>query len=417
MGGCLDYPEAAVFLCTDVCPIFYGSGIECTGDKMKKIFGKFAAIIICIIIIMSCASGISAQDKPIAEHTESYVLMEPTTKTVIRERNGDVPVHMGSFNKLMTVLLAAEAVDRGELTFDTVLTTSENANSKQGAQIWLMPGEKSTLSELMKGVIIGNANDAACVIAEKIGGSEDKFTELMNVRAAELGMKNTLFTECTGYYNDEMQHTTAYDAALLLCELSKHEEMTELFVTRLEEIKDGKVQLVTSNPMGHRYKGSVGFKCGTGPSSGYYAAEGACRDGFSLVCAVMDCKDEDRALGLAKELLDLGFQGYTVRALEIPEDMPGTVKVKNGRSTEAVISAGQTGNALIGKGTEEDIEARIILPSFVYAPVRRGDKVGELRYYCKGRLLKITELKAAEDIEKKSVMNVLSDMLKYLVEF
>ena len=384
---------------------------------MKKAFTKFSAIVISVIVIMTCTSGVSAEDKPLSSYTESYVLMEPDTKTVIREKNGDVPVKMGSFNKLMTVLLAAEAMDKGELTLDTVLTASENANSKQGAQIWLMPGEKSTLSELLKGVIIGNANDAACVIAEKIGGSEEKFTELMIARAAELGMKNTLFTECTGYYNDEQQHTTAYDAALLLCELSKHEELTEMFVTRLEEIKDGKVQLVTSNPMGHGYKGSVGFKCGTGPSSGYFAAEGACRDGFSLVCAVMDCKEEDRALGLAKELLDTGFGGYTVIPLEIPEEMPDTVRIKNGCDREAAISAEQTGSALISKGSEGDVEARIILPSFVYAPVRRGDKIGELRFYCKDRLLKTVELKAAVDIPKKSILNTLSDVLKYIAEF
>lgn len=384
---------------------------------MKKAFMNFTAAFICIILIMSLPSGISAEDKQENTFTESYVLMEPSTKTVIREKNGDVPVRMGSFNKLMTVLLAAEAMDRGELAFDNVLTASENANSKQGAQIWLMPGEKSTLSELLKGVIIGNANDAACVIAEKIGGTEEKFTELMNERAAELGMKNTIFTECTGYYNDEEQYTTAYDAALLLCELSKHEELTEIFVTRLEEIKDGKVQLVTSNPMGHRYKGSAGFKCGTGPSSGYFAAEGACRDGFSLVCAVMDCRDEDRAMGLAKELLDIGFGGYTVISLDIPDDMPDTVRVKNGCGAELPILAEQTGKALISKGSEGSIEVRIILPSFVYAPVRQGDKIGELRYYCNDRLLKTVQLSAAEDIPKKSVISTLSDVLKFIVEF
>lgn len=348
---------------------------------------------------------------------ESYVLMEPTTKTVICERNGNVRVKMGSFNKLMTVLLAAEAVERGELSFDTVLTASENANSKQGAQIWLMPGEKTSLLELLKGVIIGNANDASCVIAEKIGGTEEKFAELMNARAKELGMNDTLFTECTGYYNDEDQYTTAYDAALLLCALSEHEELTEIFTTRLEDIKEGKVQLVTSNPMGHRYKGSVGFKCGTGLSSGYFAAEGACRDGISFVCTVMDCKDEDRALGLAKELLDTGFGGYTVVSLEIPEELPESIAVKNGRDPELQISVGQTGCAVVRKGNGENITSRIILPSFVYAPVKKGDKVGELRYYLGDRLLKQAELRAAEDIEEKNQFNVLSDMLKYLLWF
>ncbi|MCI7768253.1 MAG: D-alanyl-D-alanine carboxypeptidase [Oscillospiraceae bacterium] len=379
-----------------------------------KLIKRFAAIILSAALMISFAAGTSAGEE---KYAESYVLMEPVTKTVICEKKGRAKVRMGSLNKLMTVLLAAEAVERGELSFDTVLTTSENANSKQGAQIWLMPGEKTTMLELLKGVIIGNANDAACVIAEKIGGTEEKFAELMNARAKELGMNDTLFTECTGYYDDENQYTTAYDAALLLCELSEHEELTEIFTTRLEDIKEGKVQLVTSNPMGHHYKGSVGFKCGTGPSSGYFAAEGACRDGISFVCAVMDCKDEDRALGLAKELLDMGFGSYTVVSLEIPEELPDRIRVKNGRSPELRISAGQTGCAVVGKGSGGNITSRIILPSYVYAPVKRGDKVGELRYYLGDRLLKETELRAAEDIEEKNTFNVLSDMLKYLICF
>lgn len=382
-----------------------------------KIFKKISALMIGTLMILPHISAAYAQEKAEAEYKECYVLMEPSTKTVIREKNSREPVCMGSFNKLMTVLLTAEAMDRGELTFDTEVAASENANSKQGAQIWLMPGEKSTVSELLKGVIIGNANDAACVLAEKVGGTEEKFTELMNQRAAELGMTDTVFTECTGYYNDYAQHTTAYDAALLLCELSKHDELTEIFTTRLEEIKDGKVQLVTSNPMGHRYKGSVGFKCGTGPSSGYFAAEGADRDGFSLVCAVLDCREEDRALGLAAELLDTGFGGYTVKSLSVPDDMPENISVKNGRVREAAISVEELGNVLIAKGSEDNIRASVILPSYVYAPVKKGDKVGELRFYCGEKLLKTSELRAAENADKKSVLNILSDVMKYIVEF
>lgn len=382
-----------------------------------KIFKKITAFMIGTLMILPHISAAYAQEKAEAEYNECYVLMEPSTKTVIREKNSREPVCMGSFNKLMTVLLTAEAMDRGELTLDTEIAASENANSKQGAQIWLMPGEKSTVSELLKGVIIGNANDAACVLAEKVGGTEEKFTELMNQRAAELGMTDTVFTECTGYYNDDAQYTTAYDAALLLCELSKHDELTEIFTTRLEEIKDGKVQLVTSNPMGHRYKGSVGFKCGTGPSSGYFAAEGAARDGFSLVCAVLDCREEDRALGLAAELLDTGFGGYTVKSLSVPDDMPENISVKNGRVREAAISVEELGNVLIAKGSEDNIRASVILPSYVYAPVKKGDKVGELRFYCGEKLLKTSELRAAENADKKSVLNVLSDVMKYIVEF
>lgn len=230
------------------------------------------------------------------------------------------------------------------------------------------------LGDLLKGVIIGNANDACCVIAEKISGSEEKFTELMNSRAAELGMNDTLFTECTGYYGDDAQYTTAHDAALLLCELSKHNELTEMFTSRIDELKGGEVQLVTANRMGHRYKGSVGFKCGTGPSSGYFAAEGARRDDICFVTAVMDCPDEDIAMALAKELLDIGFDGYMITSPPIPDDLPESILVKQGCAESVRLAVEPVGNVVVSKGSAGSITARISLPTGVYAPLKRATR-------------------------------------------
>lgn len=382
------------------------------GDNMLK---KILSVISASVIMMS-AVNVSAETIS-EEYSRSYVLMEAETHTVIRENNGDKRVKMGSFNKLMTVLLAAEAMDRGELSLETELVTSEHANSMQGAQIWLMPGEKMALGDLLKGVIIGNANDACCVIAEKISGSEEKFTELMNSRAAELGMNDTLFTECTGYYGDDAQYTTANDAALLLCELSKHNELTEMFTSRIDELKGGEVQLVTANRMGHRYKGSVGFKCGTGPSSGYFAAEGARRDDICFVTAVMDCPDEDIAMALAKELLDIGFDGYMITSPPIPDDLPESILVKQGCAESVRLAVEPVGNVVVSKGSAGNITARISLPTGVYAPLKKGDKVGELRLYIGKRLLKTCDICAAEYICKKDFKNVLSEMLKNLFCF
>lgn len=382
------------------------------GDNMLK---KILSVISASVIMMS-AVNVSAETIS-EEYSRSYVLMEAETHTVIRENNGDKRVKMGSFNKLMTVLLAAEAMDRGELSLETELVTSEHANSMQGAQIWLMPGEKMALGDLLKGVIIGNANDACCVIAEKISGSVEKFTELMNSRAAELGMNDTLFTECTGYYGDDAQYTTAHDAALLLCELSKHNELTEMFTSRIDELKGGEVQLVTANRMGHRYKGSVGFKCGTGPSSGYFAAEGARRDDICFVTAVMDCPDEDIAMALAKELLDIGFDGYMITSPPIPDDLPESILVKQGCAESVRLAVEPVGNVVVSKGSAGNITARISLPTGVYAPLKKGDKVGELRLYIGKRLLKTCDICAAEYICKKDFKNVLSEMLKNLFCF
>lgn len=379
----------------------------------KRITAFFTAAAVCMLFTGAAAPK---KEKP-REYRASYALMEPTTGYVIRQRDGDVRVRMGSFNKLMVILLAAEAVERGEISLDTVISASENANSKQGAQIWLMPGEKMTLGDLLKAVIIGNANDACCAVAEAVGGSEAGCVELMNKRASELMMNDTYFTECTGYYDDENQYTTALDGARLLCGLSEFDFLTEMFTTRLDDLKDGGVQLVSSNPMGHRFKGSVGFKCGTGPASGYFAAEGAKRDGAAYVCAVMDCKDEDAALGLARELLGIAFEGYTLVTPEIPVKMPDRIRVKQGIKPEAGLSVEAPGALVVPKGSGDKINAEIYLPSYIYAPVERGDKAGEMRYYLGSRLLKTCNINSAEDIEAKNFKNVLSELMKFLVSF
>ncbi len=377
---------------------------------------RIISVLTAVIFILGFSVSVSADEEK-KSYTESYVLMEASTKTVIRQRDGNKRVRMGSLNKLMTVLLAAEAVDRGELSLDTELAAGEYENSLQGAKIWLMPGEKMTLSDLLKGVIIGNANDAAAVIAVKLGGSEERFAHMMNERAAELGMTDTFFVNSTGYYRENEQYTTAKDAALLLAELSAHEELRELFTCRIDELKGGEVQLVTTNRMAHKYKGSIGFKCGFGPDSGYFAAEGAQRNGISFVCAVMDCEDEDTAMALAAELLDTGFGGYTVTAPDIPKEMPDTITVKEGNTPSVRLTVEPAGAVVVPIGRENDVTARIYLPDYVYAPLEKGVRVGQMDYYLGDKLLRTCQISAGEDIGKKNFLNALLELMKCTVSF
>lgn len=383
--------------------------------KIKKMFRNAVAVAAAIVISVTFTA--TASETAPQVHRETYALAEASTGTVIRQSGGDERVRMGSLNKLMVVLLAAEAVQRGDMSLDTVITAGENANSKQGAQIWLDVGEKMTLSDLLKAVIIGNANDACCAVAEAMCGSEAGCVGLMNARAAELSMNGTLFTECTGYYDDENQYTTASDAVKLLCRLSELDFLREMFTTRVDELKNGGVQLVSTNTMGHRYKGSIGFKCGFGPASGYFAAEGAEREGIVYVCAVLDCGDEDRSLALARELLDIAFEGYTLVSPGLPDNMPDRIAVREGQRNEARLSAEPVGSLVVPKGRGGDVRAEVFLPSGVYAPLERGGKVGELRFYLGDRLLKSCNINSADDIEAKNFRNVLSLLMKFLVSF
>ena len=155
------------------------------------------------------------------EKISSEILIDGNTGQVLYENNSDKPIHIGSLNKLMTILLVAECIESGELYLNDELTAGNNAFNETGAVIWLETGEKMSVSDLLKGIIIGNANDACIVFAEKISGSEKDFVKLMNQKAKELGMKNTVFTDCKGTGSGN-QYSTAYDMSLLTKEQYAH---------------------------------------------------------------------------------------------------------------------------------------------------------------------------------------------------
>ncbi|MCI5751180.1 MAG: serine hydrolase [Oscillospiraceae bacterium] len=350
----------------------------------------------------------------------SRVLAEAQSGTVLFSDNGTEKYPCGSMSKLMTVLIAAEKMQSGELSEEDIFTVSEHANSMQGAQIWLMPGDKISVEELLKGIIIGNANDAACALAEGISGTEEDFVLLMNSRAAQLGMTDTLYINASGYKSDG-DRTTAEDTARLLCELSKHKQLAEIFTTRMEYIRDDTVQLVTSDPDGIRYSGSVGFKSGFWEDEDggrtYYSAEGACRDGDIFVSAVLGEDDEDISSEKALALLDTGFAAYETVLPEAPSDMPRTVKVRNGRLGEIRIEAQTPPKAVVSVGTSDEITCRTAVPDYVYAPVKRGDKIGEILYYYEDEHIFSADVTAVRSCEEKTFKYNVVKMLKNIVKF
>lgn len=204
---------------------------------------------------MSCSAAVYAEPSECCS-----IVFELTSGIVIDDVNADKVVPVGTMNKLMTVLLAAEKISCKELSLDTTVKVSEYANSMQGAQIWLMPNESITVEELLKAIIIGNANDASVVMAEAVSGSEKKFVAAMNAKAVELGMKNTSFTNCCGYYDDDKQLSTASDLSRLICELYKYEFLTSYFTTWLDYVRNDTAELVNSNELVKKFEGSSVLK-------------------------------------------------------------------------------------------------------------------------------------------------------------
>ncbi|MCM1022533.1 MAG: D-alanyl-D-alanine carboxypeptidase [Prevotella sp.] len=381
---------------------------------MRKNFFRRIFCIILAIITVTPSAAVSADEK---EHKLCKVMTETSGGVVISEQNAETSVPVGTMAKLMTVLLAAERIEAGELSLDSKLKTSEHANSMQGAQIWLMPGEEITVDELLKAVIVGNANDAAVVLAEKISGSEEKFAALMNVRAKELGMENTYYTNCNGYYDDDRQISTAHDTARLCAELSKYGFLRGYFTCWRDFVRGGETELVNSNEAVKDFKGLIGFKAGYTENSGYCAALGAERDGVSYIAVVLGCADKDESLSDAKALLTMGFSQYTVFTPERPKDVPSEIAVRGGTAKTVPVECGTIRSVVLPNGAADSLTSRIVMTDYLYAPVEKGKKAGEIQFLRNDRMIFAVDVYTTDTVEKMNVKKALGIILKKLLTF
>ncbi|MDE6599141.1 MAG: D-alanyl-D-alanine carboxypeptidase [Oscillospiraceae bacterium] len=376
---------------------------------MKRILCFFLAI-----ITITAVTSVSAEEK---EYTLCKAMTEATGGVIISEQNAETPVPVGTMAKLMTVLLAAEHIEVGKLSLDSKLKTSEYANSMQGAQIWLMSGEEITVDELLKAVIIGNANDASVVLAEKIAVSEEKFAELMNVRAKELGMENTYFTNCNGYYDDDKQVSTAHDMAKLCAELSKYDFLRGYFTCWRDFVRGGETELVNSNEAVKDYKGLIGFKAGYTENAGYCAALGAERDGVMYISVILGCDDKDKSLADAKSLLSMGFSQYTVFTPERPKDVPTEIAVRGGMSKTVPVEIESIRSVVLPNGAAGSVTSRIVMTDYVYAPVEKGRKVGEIQFLRNDKMIFAVDIRTAGSAEEMDTKKALCIILKKLLTF
>lgn len=376
---------------------------------LKRILCFFLAI-----ITITAVTSVSAEEK---EYTLCKAMTEASGGVIISEQNAKTPVPVGTMAKLMTVLLAAEHIEAGMLSLDSRLKTSEYANSMQGAQIWLMPGEEITVDELLKAVIIGNANDASVVLAEKIAVSEEKFAELMNVRAKELGMENTCFTNCNGYYDDDKQVSTAHDMARLCAELSKYDFLRGYFTCWREFVRGGETELVNSNEAVKDYKGLIGFKAGFSENAGYCAALGAERDGVMYISVILGCDDKDKSLADAKSLLSMGFSQYTVFTPERPKDVPTEIAVRGGMSKTVPVESESIRSVVLPNGAAGSVTSRIVMTDYVYAPVEKGRKVGEIQFLRNDKMIFAVDIRTAASAEEMDTAKALCIILKKLLTF
>ncbi len=333
---------------------------------------------------------------------KSCILMEPNTKKILYEANADEKLAPASITKIMTLLLVMEAIDRKDITLETVVTASEHACSMGGSQIWLEPGESMTVDELLRATVIASANDACVALGELIAGSEEGFVALMNERATELGMNNTTFKNCTGLDADG-HLTTAHDVAIMSSELIKHELIKKYSTVWMDSLRDGQSELVNTNKLVRFYEGTTGLKTGTTSIAKYCLSATAERDGLSLVAVVLAGETSDDRFSGAKKLLDYGFANYSFTCVKA--DLKESEReIEKGVKKTVKISADGTVNVLLAKKDSKDIKKTTEWNENITAPIKKGDVLGYVTVSQGDAEIGKIEIKSAEDVEKLNIL-------------
>ena len=316
-------------------------------------------------------------------HCSSAILIERSTGEVLYEMNADEPMPPASITKVMTLLLVMEALERGDITLDTVVSASEHACSMGGSQIWLEPGEQMTVNELLKATAIQSANDTSVALAELIGSSEEGFVQMMNDRARELGMKNTTFKNASGL--DEEGHlTTARDIAIMSAELLRHDLIREYVTIWMDTLRNGETGLTNTNKLLKSYKGTTGLKTGTTDGAGKCLSASALRDGMEVIAVTMGSPSSDERFASAKALLDYGFGHWQILQPKPVAEQLLPVPVHKGVEKQVMIEEAEIPSLLVKRGQSGKVTSNVNVLPELEAPVAAGQKAGEVEILLDG---------------------------------
>ena len=370
-----------------------------------------------LLIILILLLSISTYADEIAKNARGAILIEPSTKTVIFDKNMHDRLSIASLTKMMGLILIFEKIDDGTIKYTDKVIASANASNMGGSQIWLETGEEMTVEELLKGIIMASGNDAIVAMAEYVGGSEENFVKMMNEKAKELGLKNTNFVNPTGL--DEKDHySSAYDVAMIAIELMNHPDIfkfTTIYEDYLRKNTDRKFWLVNTNKLLKSYKGVDGLKTGMTDNAGYTMAVTAKRDGLRLLAVVLgETSGKERNKEVA-EMLDYGFNNYEVTTIKNKDDIVGEIKIDKAEPEKIDVKVGSDVTILRKKGDKvKEYNSEVKLGD-VKLPLRSGEVIGKLLVKDGSNTIKQVDLISSSDMKKKGFFNLWLNTFKSIM--
>lgn len=382
---------------------------------------KKGLILILIGILMATpimnikAENITTTD--LAPNAKSAILIEATTGEIIYEKNSHEKLAPASMTKMMSMLLVVESIEKGIISWDQMITVSENASGMGGSQILLETGEQMSVSDLFKGVAVMSGNDAVVALAESIAGTEEEFVNMMNKRAKELELTDTQFKNPHGL-DDANHYSSAYDMALIAKELVKHEkifEYTSIYEDYLRKGTDKELWLVNTNKLVRFYPGVDGLKTGYTETAGYCLTATAKKNNMRLIAVAMGEPDSSTRNSEITSMLDYGFAQYMATELLSKKTTIAKIEIEKGKEKYVEVVP-KNSVSLITKKTVKrgNISYNLKLDN-VKAPLNKGDVVGHLEILEDGKVIDEVDVTVKNDVKKANFLELYWRYLQDIV--
>ncbi len=377
---------------------------------------RFLSVIL-ILALLGTVAGAYAEplrDGDLKISAPSAVLMEKETGELLYEKGAHERRPPASVTKVMTMLLIVEDVESGKIALDDIVTASERAASFGGSCVYLEEGEQMSVDEMLKCIAVVSANDCAVAMAEHLCGSEEVFVERMNRRAAELGMADSHFTNCTGLFEDSEHYTTAYDIALMSRELVRHELAKHYTTIWMDSIRGGAFGLSNTNKLVYWYPGCTGLKTGFTSEAMYCLSASAERDGVEYIAVIMHGDSIESRNADAKALLNYAFANFTLAPLPADDELPEVSVAYGVRASVPLTLEDGCRSLLVPKGGG-DCAFAYSLSASLNAPLRKGEEAGELIVTRGDAEIARRTLVVAQDVERIGFWGILGRLAGSLV--
>lgn len=367
-----------------------------------------ALLVVMVFAFCLCGNGIVRADLEDIK-AEAYILMDADSGKILQSKDEHKQLAPASMTKLMTLILAVEALDMGKTGLKDKVVTSENAWKMGGSQIYLEPGEEMTYEDMLIAIAVGSANDACVAVAEHLEGSHKVFVDKMNKKAKALGLKDTHFINSYGL-PAQGHYTSAYDMAVMGRYALAHPRILEYTAIKEYDLRQGDFKLYNTNKLLWWYQGADGFKTGWTNEAKYCLASTVKRDGLRLITVVMASPETRGHFKDSMELYNYGFAKYAYQSFFSQASVCGAVKVGKGEQDMVEAVTARDAGLIHLKDDKAKIKCQKILLPYVDAPVKKGQKIGEIAILKDGKMQKKVDLVAAQNVERAGILKEIVKM-------